>query len=165
MPIFLANFFFFFLQELHTNSPWIALQVCKGMFLMSLLSDSSTFTTACTKGGSPSNFPNLIPRSRAELFLSGTRRWNSLHFCFWETDFLILQRPTDLPDKAPDCSASCSWTWCGSNPQQVVSLPMQWEWLWPLCSAKHFETTDEDQLSAKGQKHRAICHIARVTPL
>lgn len=27
----------FFLHELHTNSPWIALQVCKGMFLMSLL--------------------------------------------------------------------------------------------------------------------------------
>lgn len=148
MPIFVATFYYFFLNELHTNSPWMLLQVCKGMLLMSLVlpvSESFTFTTACRKGRSPGNFPNPIPRSRGQLFLSGPRgmfclcqlRHLNKTLTFFISKELIVWFCRDLLDKAPDCSANLSFI---PKSDVVASCSKSWEQPWPLCSAKHFET-------------------------
>lgn len=75
---------------------------------MSLLPESPAFTTAYVEVRSPSNIPNLFPNSRAQLLLSGTRHSNYL-LCFWETDFLISQRPSGPLGKPPDCSVYLSF--------------------------------------------------------
>lgn len=73
--------------------------------------------------------------------------------CFGETDFLILQRPTDLLDKAPDCSA-----YLGFIPEPGVVATFSESFPFPCNGNDHdhsalqstLRPTGKDQLSAKG---------------
>lgn len=75
---------------------------------MPLLPESPAFTTACTEGRSPSNFPNLFPSRRA-VTPFWYKTFKLFPLCFWETDFLISQRPSGPLGKASDCSVYLSF--------------------------------------------------------
>lgn len=128
MPVFLATFFNFLLigctQIVHE---WAhnCTQVCFKCpyYLTSLLPESPAFTTACTRGRSPSNFPRLFPTRRAQLLLSGTKHWN--YFLCVSEKLILWFRRDQVAHWEKHQTVQCTSVWF---------LNM----VWPQPPASHF---------------------------
>lgn len=78
----------------------------------------------------------------------------------WFSDFAETNWPTGQSIRPFSIPWFYSWTWCGHNLHQVTSLPMAWEWPWPLCKA----LTDL-LIKISYRNTQAPCRVARVAPL